>query len=157
MRFHALVAALLASVATGCTIFPLYYDVKPGSVAPRCTDGVCIEVVFFGSTDEVVGLWLDAPPGTQLINAHLLPDATPPCQGHMPVEWVTIDRRTVRKGPLDVGGKHGLALGFPMDGWFPYFYGADEMFVDLELSTAGHPRCVRARLTDVDGRVAVGQ
>jgi hypothetical protein len=113
-------------------------------------------VVSFQSHRPTVGVWIEAPPATRLINAHLLIDAEPPCHGHMPVQWVTVDQDTHRKGPADVSGAHGLVLGFPMNAWWAHSGYWREVFVDVQLEIAGQARCVRTRLTKADGKEAVG-
>jgi hypothetical protein len=145
---------LLSLLGGGCRI-PVGIANKPG-VAPRCADGVCVEVVSFSSQSSNVGAWIDAPAGTRLINAHLIADAAPLCQGNLPVEWVTIDERTFVSGPVDVGGTHGVVLEFPINAWFGHSGYWRAMFVDLELDLGGHPHCVRTRLTDAQGKTAVG-
>jgi len=146
MRAWLPLALLTATLALGCRI-PIVYDVKPGH-APRCTDGVCMEVVHFGSLQRAVGLWIEAPPATRLVNAHFTADDEPPCGGQAPVEWVRVDDQVLRSGPADVGGAHGVLLGFPLEAWYEYHQGYwRDTFVDVELDVAGHLRCVRSRLT----------
>jgi hypothetical protein len=145
---------LLSILGGGCRL-PVGIANKPG-VAPRCADGLCVEVVSFSSQSQIVGVWIDAPRGTRLINAHLIADDAPLCQGHLPVEWVTVDERTHPHGPADVSGAHGIVVAFPINAWFGHSGYWRAMFVDLELDVAGHPHCVRTRLTDARGKTAVG-
>jgi hypothetical protein len=145
-----------ATLALGCRM-PLLYDVKPGH-APRCADGVCVEVIRVASAEEGIGMWLEAPPATRLLNAYFSIDDEPACEGHVPVEWVRVDLEVHRHGPVDVSGPHGLVLDFPMDAWFAHGGYWRDTFVDVELDVAGQPRCVRARLTrGASGKEAVGQ
>ncbi|HVU50472.1 MAG TPA: hypothetical protein VHL80_07280 [Polyangia bacterium] len=145
-----------ATLVLGCRL-PLVYDVKPG-LAPRCADDVCLEVVHFESAEEAFGVWLEAPPATRLLNARFAIDDEPACGGHVPVEWVRVDREVHRHGPVDVGGNHGLVLDFPRDAWFAHHGYWRDTFVDVELEVAGKPRCVRTRLTrGASGKLAVGQ
>jgi hypothetical protein len=74
----ALVA--LVTAAVGCRI-PVGVD-RAAGVAPQCKDGVCVDVVFFTSHIPHVGIWLEAPPATRLLNARAMADAGPPCQGN---------------------------------------------------------------------------
>jgi hypothetical protein len=150
----AMALALAVILVGGCRI-PVGVARRPG-FAPRCGDGVCVEVVSFSSLRSTVGVWVDSPPATRLVNAHLIADAEPPCRGHLPVEWVTIDQDTHRKGPADLGGGHGVVLGFPINAWFGHSGYWREMFVDLDLDVAGRRRCIRTRLTSGDGKEAVG-
>jgi hypothetical protein len=146
---------LLASIAVGGCRIPVGVADRPG-MRQRCADGICVEVLSFLSHRPTVGVWIEAPPATRLINAHLLADAEAPCQGHMPVEWVTIDQNTHRKGPADISGAHGVVLGFPSNSWSAHSGYWRAMFLDVELDVAGRPRCVRTRLTTADGKAAVG-
>jgi hypothetical protein len=157
MRLWLLSIICAASTLTlGCR-WPIVYDAKPGK-APKCTDGVCVEVVHFGSLQSAVGLWLEAPPSTRLVNAHFTVEDEPPCAGQVPVEWVRLDEKVLRSGPADVGGAHGLVLGFPFEAWYTRHNGYwRDTFVDVELEVAGRPRCVRSRLTRGEGgKEAVG-
>ena len=150
-------AALLAALvmpAAACRL-PASVERAPGR-APRCESGVCLEVVYFSSTDEHVGMWIEAPPATRLLNARVMADAGPACQGQFPVEWVMVDHDLHRAGPVDVAGAHGLVLGFPMNTWWGHSGYWREMFVDVQLEVAGAPRCMRTRLTRADGKEAVG-
>jgi hypothetical protein len=155
---HRWLSLLFAAttLALGCR-WPIVYEAKPGK-APRCADGVCAQVVRFASQDPVVGLWLEAPPATRLVNAQFSIDDEPPCGGHIPVVWVRVDRDVHRAGPVDVAGAHGLVLGFPFDTWFANHHGYwRDTFVDVELDVAGQARCVRSRLTRGEsGKAAVG-
>jgi hypothetical protein len=145
-----------AALALGCRM-PLLYDVKPG-VAPRCADDLCVEVVHFATPESGFGVWLETPPATRLVNARFAVDDEPACQGHVPVEWVRVDREVHRHGPVDVSGQHGLVLNFPLDAWTPHNAYWRDTFVDLELDVDGKPRCVRTRLTRGEsGKKAVGQ
>lgn len=154
---RAVLIASVASLATFACRMPLRYDVKPGT-APRCADGVCLEIVSFVSHRSEVGAWIQAPPGTRLLNAHLLADETPPCRADtMPLEWVTLDDQTIPAGPADVSGAHGLVLGFPINAWFGHSGYWKAMFVDVELDVGGRARCLRTRLTDANGDEAVGR
>jgi hypothetical protein len=155
VRAAVLTAAVFCSMsAAGCRV-PLVYEVKPGH-APRCEQGVCFEVVSFGSHRDHVGGWIQAPPGTLLVNAHMLADGTTPCQvDTMPVEWVTIDDTPTNRGPVDVGGAHGLVLGFPIEAWMGHSGYWRDMYVDLELQVAGQARCWRTRITTPEGNVAL--
>ena len=158
MRSQAVAAVLLAALvapAMGCRI-PVGVDRAPGA-APRCADGVCVEVVSFGSHSPYVGMWMEAPPATRLLNARMMADPGPACQGQFPVEWVMLDNDLHRTGPIDVSGAHGLVLGFPMNTWFGHSGYWLEMFVDVQLEVAGVARCVRTRLTGPDGKEAVGR
>ena len=153
--FAALSLTLLSLVAPSCRL-PLEYNVKPGT-APRCADGLCVEVVAFRALQPTVGMWIEAPPPTWLVNASFGVDDDPPCRGHLPVEWVTVDEATVNFGPAEIGGAHGLLLGFPSNAWFGHSGYWRDTFVDLQLDVAGQRRCVRTRLTrGADGRAAVG-
>jgi hypothetical protein len=150
-------AALLAALVmplVACRV-PVVVDRAPG-VAPRCADGVCIEVVYFRSHASHLGMWIEAPPATRLLNARVMADAGPACRGQFPVEWVMVDHDLRRVGPVDVAGAHGLVLGFPLNTWWNHSGYWREMFVDVELEIAGVPRCVRTRLTRADGEEAVG-
>ena len=140
--------------AAACRL-PVSVDHAPGT-ASRCEDGVCLEVVYFRSHVSYVGMWIEAPPATRLLNARVMADTGPACQGQFPVEWVAVDRDLHRAGPVDVAGAHGLVLGFPMNTWWSHSGYWREMFVDVQLEVAGAPRCVRTRLTRADGKEAVG-
>ena len=140
--------------AVACRL-PVSADRTPGT-APRCGDGVCLEVVYFRSHVNYVGMWIEAPPATRLLNARLMADAGPACQGQFPVEWVVVDRELHRVGPVDVAGAHGLLLEFPLNSWWNHSGYWREMFVDVQLEIAGAPRCVRTRLTRAGGEEAVG-
>jgi hypothetical protein len=157
MRPRFLLALAAAALVLGCRI-PIVYDAKPGH-APKCADGVCTEVVHFGSLQPAVGLWIEAPSSTRLLNAHFTADEEPPCGGQAPVEWVRVDEHVLRAGPVDVSGAHGIVLGFPFEAWYEYHQGYwRDTFVDVELDVAGRPRCVRSRLTrGKGGDEAVGQ
>jgi hypothetical protein len=145
-----------AALAVGCRL-PIVHDVKPGH-APRCADGVCVEVVHFASGEVGVGLWLEAPPATRLLNARFSIDDEAACAGRVPVQWVRVDHDLHRAGPVDVGGAHGVVLGFPLDAWFAHGGYWRDTFVDVELEVGGTPRCVRTRLTRGEGgKEAVGQ
>jgi hypothetical protein len=146
---------LLASILVGGCRIPVGVAGRPG-LRPRCSDGICVEAVAFSSNRSTVGVWIEAPPATRLINAHLLADAEAPCQGHMPVEWVTVDQETRRKGPVDISGAHGLVFGFPINSWWAHSGYWREMFVDVQLDVAGRARCLRTRLTNAAGKEAVG-
>jgi hypothetical protein len=147
-------ALAAATLALGCRM-PLLVDRKPGR-DPRCADGVCVEAAYFGTFEEAVGVWLTAPPATRLLNAYFTIDDEPACRDHVPIEWVRVDGDLHRAGPIDVGGEHGLVLAFPIDMWFAHSGYWRAAFVDLQLEVAGRPRCVRSRLTDANGDVAVG-
>lgn len=134
---------------------PVLIDRKPGT-APRCENGVCLEVVSFTSHQTTIGVWIDAPPATRLVNARVTADDGPACQGPFPIEWVDLDGHLHRTGPVDVGGAHGLILGFPINTWLSHSGYWRAMFVDVELDVAGAPRCIRTRLTDAQGKEAVG-
>ncbi|HMF42570.1 MAG TPA: hypothetical protein VKQ32_17985 [Polyangia bacterium] len=150
--YIAVAAAVVLSAASGAGChYQVAIDRKPGA-APRCTDGVCLEVVTFYTNRKTVGVWMHAPPSTRLINARVAAGDSPACQGRFPTEWVDVDGDLHRQGPVDVSGGHGLVFGFPANTWMSH---ADRFF-DVELDVAGAPRCVRARLTNAEGRVAVG-
>jgi hypothetical protein len=149
-------ALMLAPLLVLACRIPQGVDRKPGQ-APRCGGGVCVEVVHFWTLKDAVGMWIDASPPTQLLNARFSIDDEPPCAGHIPVAWVKIDERVNRSGPVAVDGGHGLVLGFPYNMWFAHAGYWRATFVDLELSVAGQPRCVRTRLTDAQGKEAVGR
>ena len=151
---HAL-TALLPLLALACRI-PQGVDTRPG-LAPRCAAGLCVEVVHFRTFEDVVGLWIDAPADTRLENARFSIDDDPPCTGHIPVEWVQLDERVRRHGPVALDGSHGVILGFPYNVWFAHSGYWRATFVDLELALAGQRRCVRARLTNERHEAAVGQ
>ncbi len=153
-RVLATLLAALVMPTVACRV-PVGVSRVPG-VAPRCQDGVCLEVVFFGTLVQHIGMWIEAPPTTRLLNARFMADAGPPCQGQFPVEWVMVDQDLHRAGPVDVTGAHGLVLGFPMNTWWNHSGYWRETFVDVELDVAGVPRCVRTRLTRADGKEAVG-
>lgn len=125
-------------------------------VAPRCESQLCVEVVSFQSQDQHVGMWIDAPPATFLMNARVAADAAPACQGPYPVEWVMVDRNLYVSGPVDISGAHGLVLAFPLNTWFDHMGYWREMFVDIQLDIAGAPRCVRTQLTRADGQQVAG-
>ena len=55
---------LLSILGGGCRL-PVGIANKPG-VAPRCADGVCVEVVSFSSQSRIVGVWIDAPRGERV-------------------------------------------------------------------------------------------
>jgi hypothetical protein len=146
--------ALALLLALGCR-YPQGVNTPPG-LAPRCAGGVCVEVIHFGTFEEAVGLWIDAPPATRLLNARFTIDDEPPCTGHIPIEWVKVDERVHRHGPVALDSGHGVILGFPINMWFAHSGMWRATFVDLELAVAGQPRCVRTRLTDARGKAAVG-
>lgn len=125
-------------------------------VAPHCEGQLCVEVVNFQSLQQQVGMWIDAPPATRLMNARVAADAAPACQGQYPVEWVMVDRDLYTTGPVDIGGSHGLVLEFPRNTWYGHSGYWREMFVDIQLDVAGVPRCVRTQLTRADGKEAAG-
>ena len=152
-RRRWLLLYLLALPAGACRV-PVGVTRAPGS-AQRCEAGVCTEVVYFLSHEHHVGMWIDAPPATRLLNARVTADEGPACQGQFPVEWVTIDDTLHRTGPVDVSGSHGVLLGFPMNTWMNHSGYWRAMFVDVQLEVAGTVRCVRTRLTRDDGQLAV--
>jgi hypothetical protein len=154
MARHSAFLALVPLLALGCRI-PQGVNTPPGS-APRCADGVCVEVIHFTTFEEAVGMWIDAPPATRLLNARFAIDEEPACTGHMPIEWVKIDKRVHRHGPVALDGAHGVILGFPLNMWFAHSGLWRATFVDLELDVAGQARCVRTRLTDARGKTAAG-
>jgi hypothetical protein len=127
----------------------------PPGVAPRCEDGVCLEIVSFYVSVDTIGAFIEAPPGTRLLNARVTAHDAPPCRGQDSVAWVTIDRDVRRVGPADVSGAHGLVLGFSPTIWYGHWW--SPMFVDLELDVAGARRCMRTRLLDSAGKEAVGK
>ena len=154
-RFAALSLTFLSLATASCRL-PIAYEVKPGT-APRCAGGLCVEVVAFGDFHNVVGMWIEAPSPTWLVNANFGVDDDPPCRGHLPIEWVTVDETTVDAGPAEISGAHGLVLGLPVNAWFGHSCYWQDTFIDLELEVAGQPRCVRTRLTrGPEGKVAVG-
>lgn len=155
-RLRALAPAIfvLAAFAMGCRI-PVGGSRKPG-VAPRCENGLCVEVVAYRSGQPTMRVWIDAPPATRLVNARVTADAGPPCQGQFPLEWVAVDRQVLRVGPADVSGRHDLVLEFPLETWMSHSGYWRAMFLDLELDVAGTPRCLRTRLTNDDGKDALG-
>jgi hypothetical protein len=146
--------ALASLLAIGCRI-PQGVDTKPG-LAPRCADGVCVEIVHFSTLEDAVGMWIDAPPATRLVNARFAIDDEPSCAGRIPVEWVKVDERVHRAGPVALEGGHGVVLGFPLNMWFAHSGYWRATFVDLELAVGERPRCLRTRLTDAQGKAAVG-
>ena len=146
--------ALVPLLALGCRI-PQGVNTPPG-LAARCADGVCVEVIHFTTFEEAVGMWIDAPLATRLVNARFAIDEEPACAGHVPIEWVKVDQRVHRHGPVTIDGGHGVIVGFPYNMWFAHSGYWLATFVDLELTVAGQPRCVRARLTDARGKTAVG-
>jgi hypothetical protein len=150
---RALVALLVAGLA-GCYLHVAGLERVPGT-SPRCERDVCVEVVSFWVGDEIFGLWTDAPPGTLLRNARFAAHEEAPCAGPFSAAWVVVDESLFRTGPADVGGSHGLTLGFPNPTWYGHFWSAT--YLDLELEVAGVPRCVRTRLTDAAGHEAVGR
>jgi hypothetical protein len=154
MARHSTLLALASLLAVGCRI-PLDVNTPPGR-APRCADDLCVEVIHFASFEEAVGMWIDAPAATRLLNARFAIDEEPPCTGHMPVEWVKIDRRVHRQGAVALDGSHGVILGFPHNMWFGHSGYWRATFLDLELDVAGQSRCARTRLTDAGGKAAVG-
>jgi hypothetical protein len=136
--------------------WPVRYDVKPGT-APRCADGVCFEIVHFRSHEDAIGAWIDAPPGTRLLDARFAVDDEPACTRGVPVTWVRVGVGVYRWGPADVSGSHGVVLAFPLHTWWAHQGSWRDTFVDVDLDVAGLRRCVRARLTRTDGEVAVRQ
>jgi len=150
------IASLLALMLSGAACrMPVGVDHAAG-VAPHCEGQLCVEVVNFQSQQQQVGLWVEAPPSTYLMNARVAADAAPACQGQYPVEWVMVDRDLYIMGPVDIGGAHGLVLEFPFNTWFGHSGYWREMFVDIQLVVAGAPRCVRTQLTRADGKEAAG-
>jgi hypothetical protein len=149
---HLLVFAAL--LALGCRM-PQGVDTKPG-LTSRCAGDVCVEVVHFTSAEEAVGMWIVAPPATQLVNARFAIDDEPPCGGAVPVAWVKVDDRLHRHGPVALDGGHGVVFAFPYNMWFAHSGYWRATFVDLELAVAEQPRCVRARLTDAQGKAEAG-
>jgi hypothetical protein len=143
---------LAAPVALSCRV-PVWVERPPG-VAPRCEDGLCTQVVSFQSQVQHVGMWIDAPPATRLLNARVTADQGPPCQGTFPVEWVMVDDTLHRTGPVDISGPHGVLLSFPMNTWWNHSGYWRAMFIDVQLEVAGTTRCVRTRLTSDDGKAA---
>lgn len=134
---------------------PAIVDHAPGK-SPRCEGPLCLEVVYFRSLEPHVGMWIDAPPATFLMNARMAADAAPACQGQYPVEWVVVDRNLFTTGPVDISGAHGVVLQFPLNAWFGHSGYWREMFVDVELYVSGAARCVRTQLTRADGKEAAG-
>lgn len=141
----------LAAVGNGCRI-QAQVHVKPGT-APRCDQGICVEIVSATVNRPTIGMWIDAPLGTFLANARVAKAGDPLCGAGHAVEWVTVDHTVFRTGPADVGGSHGLVLNFPHDIWH---VNQGENFVELDLLVAGAHRCARARLTGPDSKFAVG-
>src|SRR4051812_8274274 len=150
----ALLSAFLMSSGAACRM-PVGVNHAAG-VAPHCEGQLCVEVVNFQSHQPHVGMWIEAPPSTYLMNARVAADAAPACQGQYPVEWVMVDRNLYIMGPVDIGGAHGLVLEFPLNTWFAHSGYWREMFVDIQLVVAGVPRCVRTQLTRADGKEAAG-
>jgi hypothetical protein len=147
-------AALVGASALGCR-WPVDVNTKPGA-ARRCEGDVCLQVVSFQSHRETIGVWVDAPPDTLLVNAHVAIDAELPCGGHFPVAWVKVDRALYRSGPTRIDGSHGLVLGFPMNTWWDHSGYWQQLFVDVEIAVRGQgARCLRMRLTNADGSSAV--
>lgn len=148
-------ALLLSSLVTSACRVPVRVEKQP-DLASRCSRGVCVEVVSFLSHRPTVGVWIEAPPATRLVNAHFIAGEAPPCGGHLPVAWVTVDQEIHRTGPVEVGGKHGVVLGFPINAWWGQsgYWGAT--FVDVEFEVGGVSRCVRSRLTRADGQAEMG-
>jgi hypothetical protein len=147
------VLASCAILAGGCRR-PLHLKSAPTYGAPsRCDDGVCLQIVAMDSTEQLIGVWLDSPPATLLINARVSDAGGPACRGGFPVEWVTVDEDVHRVGPAEVGGSHGIVLSFPMKTWMRDW---SETFLDVEVSVAGAARCLRTRLTDAKGKQVVG-
>jgi len=147
------VLLLAALAAAGCRM-PVFVMRAPGAAA-RCEGGVCTEVVYFQSHVQHIGMWIEAPPATRLLNARVTADQGPACQGAFPVEWVTVDDTVYRTGPVDISGPHGVVLVFPMNTWWNHSGYWRAMFVDVQLEVAGTTRCVRTRLTGDDGKTAV--
>jgi hypothetical protein len=127
----------------------------PPGVAPRCEDGVCLEIVSLYVNVDAISAFIEAPPATRLLNARVTSHDAPPCEGQVSVAWVTVDHDVHRVGPVDVSGAHGLVLGFPPAIWYGHWWSS--MFVDLDLDVAGARRCVRTRLLDAAGKEAVGK
>jgi hypothetical protein len=150
---HKLLPILVLLPGLACRA-PIYLVRAPGK-ALRCQDQICSELVYFQSHVQYIGMWIDAPPATRLLNARVTADAAPPCQGQFPVEWVTVDNALYRTGPVDVSGAHGLVLAFPMNTWWGHSGYWGSMFVDVELEVSGAARCLRTRLTAEDGTRAV--
>jgi hypothetical protein len=144
------VAALLVSAAGCRPVAPV--EVKPGT-APRCERGVCVEIVSAAAHRATIGLWIEAPSRTSLLEARVSP-ASHPCGGDRRVIWVIVDRQTFRSGPAHVGGARGIVLGFEhaVDR-----FERGESYVDLELDVDGKPACVRSRFIAADGQFAVGK
>jgi len=151
-----LATAVVASTALGggCRL-PVGLERKPGT-APRCENGICVEVVSFYTNRHTIGAWIDTPPATRLVNARVAADDIPACQGHFFTEWVNVDGGVYRKGPVDISGAHGVVFGFPIHTWLQHAGLLRDMFIDVELDVAGTPRCFRTRLTSDDGKEAVG-
>ena len=144
--------ALILLGAGGCLSFTPPVDVRPGT-APRCHGDVCVEIVSARLNRQTIGIWIDAPSGTKLVNAGVSRAAAAPCRAGHKVEWVAVGRQVLTAGPADVGGAHGLVLSFPLAIWH---VDAGDNFVELELDIAGSRRCVRSRLMDARNNLAVG-
>jgi hypothetical protein len=140
---------VLAFWLAGCGAH-LSYSARPGT-APRCAEGVCSEIVAFEARHGAIGMWLDTPSGTMLRSARFAFDRDPPCGGGVPVVWVRVGPTVLRWGPAEVGGPHGVVLGFPDEVWWAHGHRWTESFIDLELEIQGEARCMRAVLTRRDG------
>src|SRR5262249_59768209 len=114
------------------------------------------EVVPSSPPDGAAGGWTHAPPATRLVNARVTADDGPACQGPFPIEWVDVDGQVRRSGPVELDGDHGVVLGFPINTWLSHSGYWRAVFVDVELDVAGAPRCIRTRLTNAEGKEAVG-
>jgi hypothetical protein len=150
-RQMALSVVALAGVVASCR-HPIEVNVRPGR-APRCDRGICVEIVSVRVNRPTIGMWMDAPAGTQLTDARLAKAATVPCSTGRSAEWVTLDGDVHQTGPADAGGSHGLVIKFPGDLWYVR---QGENFIDLDLVVAGTHRCVRIRLTGPDSQIVVG-
>jgi hypothetical protein len=144
----------VVTAAFACRV-PVAVERAPGT-ALRCENDICTEVVSFGSRVTHVGIWIEAPAGTRMLNARMAADDQRACQGKFPVAWVKVDETVYPKGPIDIAGQHGVVLDFPFNTWFNHSGYWRDMFVDLQLEVAGATRCVRMRLTDDHGKEAVG-
>jgi hypothetical protein len=145
-------ALFIFFVASVSCRYPMGVSVKPGA-RPYCEGGICLEIVSARVNRQTIGMWLDAPAGTQLTNARVARAPALPCSTGRSAEWVTSDREFHPRGPVDVAGSHGLVIGFPRGIWYT---NQGENFVDLELSVAGTRRCIRGRLTAPDSQLIIG-
>ena len=138
----ALLSAFLLSSGAACRM-PVGLNHVAG-VAPHCEGQLCVEVVNFQSHQPHVGMWIEAPPATNLVNARvaaerrLLVRASTRSRGSRSIATYIGGAGRHRRG-------HGLVLEFPLNTRLSHSGYWGEMFLDIQLDVPGRPAaCARS-------------